>query len=89
MFLPFWKAVRLERCGFKVIAATADGLSVNCHFKLHGDDSRALDIYTFSHLIETVHSCCASCKKTMWVCARIVSYKYVASNMFVNRVLLL
>ena len=44
MFLPFWEAVgRLERCGFKVIAATADGLSVNRHFfKLHGDDSQAL-----------------------------------------------
>lgn len=39
IFVPFWEAVsRLERCGFKVMGVTADGLSVNRHFfKLHGD----------------------------------------------------
>ena len=37
-FDPFWEAVcRLERCDFKVLGATADGLSANCRlFKLHG-----------------------------------------------------
>lgn len=38
MFDPFWEAVcRLKRCDFKVLGATADGLSANRHlFKLHG-----------------------------------------------------
>ena len=38
MFDPFWEAVcRLERCDFKGLGATADGLSTNRHlFKLHG-----------------------------------------------------
>ena len=38
MFDPFWEAVcRLERCDFKVLGATADGLSANRRlFKLHG-----------------------------------------------------
>ena len=41
IFVPFWEAVsRLERCGFKVMGVTADGLSVNRHFfKLHGDSA--------------------------------------------------
>ena len=41
IFVPFWEAVsRLERCGFKVMGVTADGLSVNRHFfKLHGDNT--------------------------------------------------
>jgi len=43
-FLPFWEAAsRLERCGFKVMAVTVDGLSVNRHFfKLHDDNSKTL-----------------------------------------------
>lgn len=41
IFVPFWEAVsRLERCGFKVMGVTADGLSVNHHFfKLHGEST--------------------------------------------------
>ena len=37
LFEPFWQAVEhLKRCGFKVLAATADGASVNRKlFKLH------------------------------------------------------
>ena len=44
MSLPFWDAVsRLERCGFKVMAVTANGLSVSHHFcKLHDDNLKAL-----------------------------------------------
>lgn len=53
----FWEAERLERCGFKVIACTCDGLSVNRRFfKFHGTDDivhnpYSLDrrhIYSFS-----------------------------------------
>ena len=38
MFHPFWNAVcRLERCGFKVLALTCDGLAANRRlFQLHG-----------------------------------------------------
>ena len=33
IFVPFWEAVcRLERCGFKVMGVTADGLSANRNF---------------------------------------------------------
>lgn len=41
IFVPFWEAVsRLERCGFKVMGVTADGLSANRHFfKLHGNSA--------------------------------------------------
>ena len=86
MFLPFWDAVsRLERCGFKVLAVTADGLSVNRHFfKLHGEESlvyKALNpyadeqryIYFISdppHLIKTVRNCWANKKRNLWVHVR-------------------
>ena len=38
MFHPFWDAVcRLERCGFKVLGLTCDGLAANRRlFQLHG-----------------------------------------------------
>ena len=41
IFIPFREAVcRLERCGFKDMGVTADGLSVNRHFfKPHEDGS--------------------------------------------------
>ena len=47
----FWEAVqRLERCGFRVIACTCDGLSVNRNFfKLHGKGTvvhKALNPYS-------------------------------------------
>ena len=46
LFVPFWEAVcRLERCGFKVMGVTADGLSVNRNFfKLHEDDTTKSDM---------------------------------------------
>lgn len=46
LFDPFWEAVyRLERIGFKVLAATADGASTNRHlFKLHGTTAKAGEI---------------------------------------------
>ena len=43
----FWEATcRLERCGFKVLACTCDGLSANRRFfKLHGSGSAALTVH--------------------------------------------
>lgn len=79
----FWEAVeRLERCGFKVLACTCDGLSVNRRFfKLHGTDTivhKALNPYSsdsryvlfFSdppHLVKTTRNCWASKQRLMWV----------------------
>ena len=39
LFNPFWEAVmRLERCGFMVVVATADGASSNRAFmRIHRD----------------------------------------------------
>lgn len=81
----FWEAVcRLERCGFKVLACTCDGLSVNRRFmKLHSGDSLGHKIvnpysadgrYLFflsdpPHLVKTVRNCWASPKRLMWVSA--------------------
>lgn len=44
LFQPFWEAVqRLERCGFKVMATTFDGASVNRRLvKIHGLGSHDL-----------------------------------------------
>lgn len=79
----FWDAVeRLERCGFKVIACTCDGLSVNRRFfKLHGTGDivhKVLNPYSVDgrhifflsdppHLIKTVRNCWASSKRLLWV----------------------
>jgi hypothetical protein len=78
----FWEAVeRLERCGFRVLACTCDGLSVNRKFfKLHGKKRdlvhKVLDLYSsdgrymflFSdppHLLKTVRNCWVSGKRLM------------------------
>lgn len=80
----FWEAVeRIERCGFRVIGCTCDGLSVNRRFfKLHDmkdDVYKAINPYSeepqrhiffFSdppHLIKTVRNCWASNKRLLWV----------------------
>jgi len=83
LFEPFWEAVeRLERCQLKVLAATADGASVNRKlFRLHRDgkvihkvvnpfapDHR--EIFFFSdppHLIKTARNCLASTARNMSV----------------------
>ena len=83
LFEPFWEAVeRLERCQLKVLAATADGASVNRKlFKLLRDgkvfhkvvnpfapDCR--DIFFFSdppHLIKTARNCMTSTARNMTV----------------------
>ncbi len=46
LFDPFWEAVnRLERCDFKVLAATADGASTNRRlFKIHNPEATADDV---------------------------------------------
>lgn len=85
LFDPFWKAVeRIERCQLKVIAATADGSSVNRKlFNLHGDGKQMVhkvvnpfapdgrEIFFFSdppHLLKTTRNCIASPAMNLWVC---------------------
>lgn len=79
----FWETVeRLERCGFKVLGCTCDGLSVNRRFfKIHGSTEfvyKTLNPYTLEdrpvfffsdppHLIKTVRNCWSSNKRLMWV----------------------
>lgn len=79
----FWEAIcRLERCGFKVLACTCDGLSANRRFmKLHNAGSlveKVLNPYSSDgrylfflsdppHLIKTVRNCWASQKRLLWV----------------------
>ena len=79
----FGEAVkRLERCGFRVVACTCDGLAENrTFFKLHGDEQqmyKALNPYSedkwyiffFSdppHLMKTTRNCWASTKRLLWV----------------------
>lgn len=84
MYDIFWEAVeRIERCGLKVIACTADGLSVNRNFfRIHGkrDDTvhKVLNpctgekrhIFFFvdpPHLIKTTRNCWQSKARLMWV----------------------
>ena len=83
MYDIFWEAVeRLERCEFRVLACTCDGLSVNRNFfKLHGDNNavhKVLNPYANDgrfifflsdppHLIKTTRNCWASKKRLMWV----------------------
>lgn len=83
IFNHSWKAVyRLERMGFKVIAATADGASPDWKFfQLHGEsrtDYKTLNpfavdgqfLYFFSdrpHLLKTVRNCLATTKRNLWV----------------------
>ena len=83
IFHPFWEAVfRLERIGFKVTAATADGASPNCSFfALHSKDKlehKTLNpyatedryIYFFSdppHLLKTTRNCLANRNRNLRV----------------------
>ena len=76
LIAPFWEAVRRsERCGLKVLAATADGASINRRlFKLHGASStvhkvpnpyapEGRDLFFISdpqHLLKTTRNCWAS-----------------------------
>lgn len=87
----FWEAVeRLERCGFRVIACTCDGLSVNRRFfSMHGPRTEFLHkvenpfssdgrfLFFFSdppHLIKTVRNCWSSQKRLLWVSANCFMY---------------
>ncbi len=82
LFNPFWKAVeRVERCRLKVVAATADGSSVNRKlFKLHGDGKHMVhkvvnpfaadnrEIFFFSdppHLLKTTRNCMVSTARNL------------------------
>lgn len=83
LFNPFWECVkRLEWCGFKVVATTADGAKCNrTFFRMHGfkgDVYKTLNpfcsdkrfIYFFSdppHLLKTARNCLANSKRKMWV----------------------
>lgn len=83
IFQPFWEAVfRLERMGFRVTAATADGASPNrSFFALHSNDKlthKTLNpyahedryIYFFSdppHLLKTTRNCLASKNRNLRV----------------------
>ena len=90
LFKPFWEAVcRLERCGFKVLGLTADGLSANRRlFKLHQPGTQLVykvpnpyatddrDLFFFSdppHLLKTTRNCWASKNRHLWVCCIIAS----------------
>jgi len=78
----FWQAVcQLERCGFRVLACTCDGLSSNRRFmKLHhsGSSLKVLNPYASDgryvfflsdppHLLKTTRNCWASTKRLLWV----------------------
>lgn len=83
IFNPFWECVkRLEWCGFKVLAATADGAKCNrAFFRIHEckeESYKTLNPYTsekryiffFSdppHLMKTARNCLTSTKRHMWV----------------------
>ena len=85
LYDPIWEAVsRIEFCGFKVLAITADGASSNRRFfKLHDPTAKFLHktlnphdpdryIFFFSdppHLIKTTRNCWSRCKL-------VVSYQY-------------
>ncbi|KAL5497084.1 hypothetical protein EMCRGX_G013484 [Ephydatia muelleri] len=78
LYDPIWEAVsRIEFCGFKVLAITADGASSNRRFfKLHDPTAKFLHktlnthdpdryIFFFSdppHLIKTTRNCWSRCK---------------------------
>jgi hypothetical protein len=85
LFAPFWEAVRrCERCGLKVLAATADGASVNRRLiKLHGASGDVVhkvtnpyapegrELFFISdppHLVKTIRNCWASKARNLWVC---------------------
>lgn len=85
LFNPFWEAVmRLERCGFMVLVATADGASPNRMFMcIHceGDTFPYKVLNPFAstkryihfisdppHLLKTVRNCWSSTKRHLWVC---------------------
>lgn len=83
LFEPFWDAVyHLELCGFKVIAATADGASPNRAFlRIHSPSKKGNKtknpftledryVHFFSdppHLLKTIRNCIASNKRQLWV----------------------
>ena len=92
MFHPFWNAVcRLERCGFKVLALTCDGLAANRRlFQLHGaqkdltykvlnpyaSDDRF--IFFFSdppHLIKTTRNGWVNKCRHLWVSYEWIVYR--------------
>jgi hypothetical protein len=83
LFNIFWESVfRLERIGFKVLAATFDGSSVNRRFvaihntsdkliykvrNIHAEDDRF--IYCFSdppHLMKTTRNCWFAKNRLLW-----------------------
>ena len=90
LYDPFWEAVcRLERCGFKVVAATADGASSNRRLiKLLCDglqnykvinpyaspEGRELFFSDVPHLLKTVRNGWASTKRKLWVTKQFIVY---------------
>ena len=94
LYSIFWEAVcRLERCGFRVLACTCDGLSTNrSFFKIHGADQSMVykvknpyaidgrDLFFISdppHLLKTVRNCWESKKRLLWVCIFHVVLVYI------------
>ena len=84
LFQPFWEAVcRLERCGFKVLGLTCDGLSANRRlFKMHQSGTELAykvpnpyatdgrDLFFLSdppHLLKTTRNCWANMRRQLWV----------------------
>ena len=82
---PFWETVmRLERCGFMVLVATADGASPNStfmHIHCEGDTFPYKVLNPFAstkryihfisdppHLLKTARNCWSSTKRHLWVC---------------------
>ncbi len=79
--------MRLERCGFRAIACTCDGLSANrAFFKLHDKEKIVHKVknphaeygrYMFfmsdpPHLIKTTRNCWCSNKRLLWVSCMII-----------------
>ena len=84
LFDPFWEVVgRLEQCGFKVLATTFDGASVNRRliklhglesgevihkaFNLHAQEEQYIFFSDLPHLLKTVRNCWASNLRYLWV----------------------
>lgn len=85
MYDPFWKSIsRLERCGFKVMGLTCDGLAANrLLMKMHAPGEALVHsvdnpyarpnrkLFFFSdppHLLKTVRNAWANEKRNLEVC---------------------
>ena len=96
LYDPFWEAVcQLERLGFKLLAATADGASpIRRLIKLHGSDKLVykggestcprLSLFVFflsdpPHLLKTTRNCWANKKQQLWVSFNTILYYVIVS----------